>query len=259
VNRLVRIGLNLLGLLVGAILAAPAFAGNIYLTGHDLDLHCTFGGGQCNAFGIAVDFARQAAPDKTKPVLFLDSGSETSTAAGSAAAKARNTVEGAGNAFSFTVVNPVSAGFATLPLLTSSFSAIVIASDQNCGGCDNTPADIVAINARTAAIQAFFNAGGGLVYLAGAEDPGYYGSVPVPAAAVAVSPPFTLTADGLALGLNNTDANCCPTHNSFTVPGAGNPLKVAEFDSAGFDDIRAQSFQLFGHAHLLSQIHRASR
>jgi hypothetical protein len=224
------------GVLAFASLCLASFdagAGNLWLTGHDMDFHCA-GGAQCNNFGVALDFVRQGAPTKTLPVLVLDSGTQVATAAGQTAAKARNTVEGAGNAFPLTVVDPTSAGFATMTINTATFSAVAIASDQNCGGCDNDAADIAAINARTADLQAFFTAGGGLLYLAGAETPGYYASVPIPATSVAVSPPFTVTAAGLAVGLTTTDANCCATHNSFNLPGPGSPLVVGETDTAGF-------------------------
>ena len=239
-QRSLVVGLFTLVVMIGPILfASPASAGNIWLTGHDADFHCA-GNQQCNHFGIALDFVRQAAPDKTKPILFLDSGTELTTAAGKVPAKAKNTVEGAGNPFNFTVVDPTSAGFASLALTTSAFSAIVVASDSSCGGCDNNAADIAAINARTADLTLFFNSGGGLAYFAGAENRGtYYQSVPIPATGVAVSAPFTLTADGIAIGLiggsgSTSDTNCCPTHNSFLLPAAGSPLKVAETDSAGF-------------------------
>lgn len=224
-----------LAVLAGLSWFSPASAGNIWLTGHDADFHCAFGA-QCNHFGIALDFARQDAPDKTKPLLFLDSGTELGSAAGSAVAKARNTVEGAGVAFPFVVMDPTDAGFAALPLTTASFSAIVIASDSTCGGCDNNAADIAAINARTADITDFFNAGGGLVYFSGAANRDtYYDSVPIPATAVSVSPPFSLTPDGVALGLlDPSDTDCCATHNSFSLPEAGSALKVAELDSLGF-------------------------
>ncbi|MEJ7670583.1 MAG: IPTL-CTERM sorting domain-containing protein [Casimicrobiaceae bacterium] len=231
-NRL----LNTICLFAFGFLAGAAQAGNLWLTGHDADLHCS-GGTQCNHFGIALDFGRQAAPDKTKPILFLTSpGGDLVAAAGQAVARARNTVEGAGNPFPFVVVDPTDAAFATTVLSVANFSAIVIASDTSCGGCDNNLADIVAINARTAEIQAFFNAGGGLVYFAGAENRDtYYLSVPIPAGAVAVSAPFTLTPEGVALGLLTAqDANCCATHNSFNLPPAGGALRVAETDSAGF-------------------------
>jgi hypothetical protein len=209
-------------------------AGNLWLTGHDAELHCDGSGPQCSYFGIAVDFVRQSAPTKTLPILVLDSDGQVAASLGSTVAKSHNSVEGAGNAFPFTVVDPSSPAFATTPLSTSNWSAIVIASDSTCGGCDNTVADITAINARTAEIQAFFTAGGGLLYFAGAANRAtYYNSVPIPAAAVAVAAPFTVTSVGAALGLTSTDVNCCATHNSFSLPPSGSALQVAETDTAG--------------------------
>ncbi len=219
---------------VASVGIAPlAHAGNIWLTGHDADFHCS-GGFQCNHMGIAADFARQGAPNKTLPILVLDSGGEVVSALSQAAATARNTVEGAGNPFPTTVVDPTSPAFVTTPISTANWSAIIIASDSTCGGCDNDAADIAAINARTAEIQAFFTAGGGLVYLAGAENRAtYYASVPIPATAVAVAAPFTITPVGAGLGLTDADANCCATHNSFSLPPPGSALQVAETDTAG--------------------------
>jgi hypothetical protein len=228
---------------VGLLAAGMAFGGNIYLTGHDLDLHCNDSADQCNALGIAMDIIRAGAPDPTLPVLVLDERSEVKGALSRAATEAQNKVQGAGNPFPIDVVN--AAGFGTATLSTSDFSAIVFASDASCGGCDNGPADITAMNHRTADIQSFFNAGGGLLYLAGAEDRAtYYNSVPVPASAKAVTEPFTVTPFGLGLGAAfgnapglidlpfSGDDNCCATHNSFTVPDPSSPLQVAELDSA---------------------------
>ncbi len=224
-------------LLAGVATSIPVSAGNIFLTGHDYDFHCAFAAAQCNSIGIAVSFAASGAPDPTKPILVLDKGGltgEVATSLNTALAKAHNTIQGAGNAFNFVVMDPTSAAFAAAVLTPSNFSAIVIASDSSCGGCDLTLADLTAINARTADITSFFNAGGGLVYLAGAEERAtYYASVPIPAAAVAVASPFTLTAAGIGLGLNADNPNCCATHNSFTLPGAGSALVVAELDTRG--------------------------
>ena len=235
IGRSIRF-LSLLATIVAAAAgtAPAAFAGNLWLTGHDADFHCDGGGSQCHYFGIAANFVRQGAPTKTLPVLVLDSGTEVSSSLGATAVKALNTVEGAGNPIPFTVVDPSSPAFATTPISTANWSAIIIASDSTCGGCDNTTADITAINARTSEIQAFFTAGGGLLYLSGASNAStYYNSVPIPATGVAVAGPFTLTSVGSTLGLTNTDINCCATHNSFTLPGAGSPLQIAETDSAG--------------------------
>jgi hypothetical protein len=103
----------------------------------------------------------------------------------------------------------------------------------------------MAISARASAIAAFFNAGGGILALAGAShggatapaDNSYYAFVPLPVGGAPVSPPFTLTAAGSALGFTDmagsSDINCCLTHNSFTLPPAGSALTVAETDSMG--------------------------
>jgi hypothetical protein len=225
-----------LALTFGLLLAAfSAQAGNLWLTGHDADLHCNGSGSQCNYFGIAANFVRQSAPTKTLPILVLDSGTQVQNSLDGAIARSKNTVEGPGAAIPYTVVDPTSPAFATTPINVATFSAIIIASDSSCGGCDNDAADIAAIQARVSEIQAFFTAGGGLLYLAGASDRGtYYGTVPIPTTGVAVSAPFTVQAPGAALGLTDADVNCCATHNSFNIPPAGSALVVAETDSAGF-------------------------
>jgi len=229
-TRLLRIAAFALPLL--CLASMDALAGNLWLTGHDMDFHCA-GGNGCNNFGIAVNFVRQGAPTKTLPILVLDEGGEVASALGQANTKAHNLVEGVGNAFPTVVIAPSSAAFATAPIDTATYSAIIIASDQNCGGCDNTPASITAINARITVLQAFFSAGGGVMFLAGALDAGYYNSVPVPATAVAVSPPFTVQPPGLTLGLTDAESNCCATHNSFNLPPPGSPLVVVETDTTG--------------------------
>jgi hypothetical protein len=50
-------------------------------------------------------------------------------------------------------------------------------------------------------------------------------------AATAVEPPFTVTPEGAGLGINEEMANCCATHNSFSIPPA--PFVVLENDGAG--------------------------
>jgi hypothetical protein len=231
-TRILRL-VGALALPLLCLASMDARAGNLWLTGHDMDFHCS-GGGGCNNYGIAVNFVRQGAPTKTLPILVLDEGTQVVTALGQTATKSHNMVEGPGSAFPTVTIAPSSAAFATAPIDTATYSAVIIASDQNCGGCDNTAASIAAINARTAVLQAFFSAGGGLMYLAGAGTAGYYASVPIPATAVAVSPPFTVTAAGGALGLTTAEANCCATHNSFQLPAPGSSLVVAETDTAGF-------------------------
>jgi hypothetical protein len=225
-------------------LASPAYAGRVLVTGHDTDFHCAANQPQCHFVKIAVDYVRGGAPNPSKPVLVLDRG-------------ANKMVTALDNAFGpgvvpRTVVDPRT-GFASVALTTANFSAIIVASDSTCGGCDlndstATP-DSDAINARAPAIAAFFNSGGGVFGNSGALHgdgnaatgaDSYYGFVPIPVGGAAVAPPFTLTAAGRGLGFTDgtggtsNDVNCCATHNSFTLPPAGSAFEVAETDSAGF-------------------------
>ena len=187
-------------------------------------------------------------------------------------------VEALDNAFGVGVVprvvfEPQSAEWAAEPLTTDRYSAILVASDYSCGGCDLNPpvggadstADSDAINARKADIEAFFNAGGGIFANAGADhgngDPSdgadvFYNFVPIPVGGVQVSPPFCLTPEGAALGFEdasgcpdpskrtgtNNDINCCATHNSFQEPPAGTALRVAERDTGDDGVVSADDF-----------------
>jgi hypothetical protein len=224
-------------------LAAPAYAGRLVVTGHDADLHCAAGQPQCHFVKVATEYVRGGAPNPSKPVLVLDRGANKLVTALDAAF-------GPG-AVPRTVVDPRS-GFAGVSLTTSNYSAILVASDTTCGGCDlndfgATP-DSDAINARAADIAAFFNAGGGIYVNSGASHGDgdaatgpdtYYSFLPIPVGGVAVAPPFSLTAAGRSLGITDgsggtsNDINCCATHNSFTLPPADSALEVAETDSKG--------------------------
>ncbi|MEA2442508.1 MAG: hypothetical protein QOH76_3932 [Thermoleophilaceae bacterium] len=237
----------MVALLFLALPAGSASAGRLIVTGHDQDLHCS-GGDGCHFIAVAVNWVRAKAPDPSKPVLILDRDQNQMVAALDAAFPPAGTVPRV-------VMDPRSAQFATTPLSTSTYSAILIASDYTCGGCDlnqndafdpNITPDSDAINKRSKAIADFFNAGGGLFAAAGASHgdgnpsngkESYYQFVPVPLGGLEVTAPFTLTPAGQALGFtddanspNGSDINCCATHNSFREPPAGSPLKVAERD-----------------------------
>ncbi|MFL5868514.1 MAG: hypothetical protein ACJ766_15555 [Thermoleophilaceae bacterium] len=243
-------------LALGAVLALaqPASAGRLIESGHDFDLHC---GNQspsheCNMVKVAVNWARGGAPNPTKPVLVLDKlvGADTTPDAQAAITRAFGT-----GVVPMSVVNPSSGAFTTTPIDTAHWSAIFIASDVNCGGCDlnnfvssgnaSTP-DSTAIYQRTDDIAAFFNGGGGIIAGAGADDSGgfpgvafssanqpYYGFLATAGAGPATGP-FQLTSLGSAIGLVNDDTfPTCPsgcTHNSFGFPPAGSRLKAAERD-----------------------------
>jgi len=253
--------LLLAGLAFALLPVASASAGRMLVTGHDADFHCS-GGAQCHFVKTATDWVRAGAPDPTKPVLVLDSDDLDFPAA-----LQMPDAFGTGG-IPMVVMDPKSPEFMTEPLTTDRYSAILVASDTTCGGCDlnipngtsDTP-DSDAINARAADIAAFFNAGGGVYANAGADhadgDPSdgadvYYNFLPIPATGVQVTEPFCLTDAGVSLGFEDAttacsdpskqnigthnDINCCATHNSFAEPAAGGALQVSERDANGFPE-----------------------
>ena len=228
--------------------ASPASAGRLLITGHDADLHCA-GGAGCNYVRVAVKYVRGGAPQPDKPVLILDRGARQMVTALDAAFPTRVPRR---------VMDPRSTEFARAPLTTDRYSAMVVASDTTCGGCDLNEAssapDSRAINARKGDIADFFNAGGGIYANAGGlrgdGDPTvpdvYYDFLPLPAGGEPVTGPFCLTPIGAQLGFEDqfcpsagrrrgdtNDINCCPTHNSFKRPGRDSAFQIAEIDVAG--------------------------
>jgi hypothetical protein len=196
----------LAGVAMIAFGAGPAMAGgNIFLTGHDDDFHQS-----ANAkaqVAAALTFVRNGS---SLPVLTFDAGSELTSLLTSLGV-------------TFTNVNPAVGANVTASLFNHSvYSAFVVASATSCGGCDNTPAAIANITAQSAAIASFFNAGGGIIGLAGAGDPNAYAYVPQSATNAGGSPPssgFVQTADGATLGIPAVNGDT--THNFFNEPGTG--------------------------------------
>ena len=222
--------------LAGAASSYANTGANFIATGHDMDYHCSGGSTEeCEYFKIVVEKVRNGS---TLPILAIDQGNE---------------VSGALEKIGFTgaevvTVNPAEAtAFNATAFVDGSghplYSAIITASDSTCGGCDNTPEGETNINARAADFATYFNHGGGILALAGAENfESYYNFVPLKVGATAVNGPFTVMPEGAALGVNEAMANCCATHNSFSVPPA--PLVVLENDSSG----NAETIAAFGAA-----------
>jgi hypothetical protein len=240
------------------VLAAGAGA-NLLMTGHDADFHCVFGS-QCHYFKIAVNFVRNGS---TLPVLVIDRcnpednpfGAGCNEVATAMALAFCGSTTPCSSEPTLVQVDPRSAAFKTTSFVGSSgqriYSAIIVASDETCGGCDlnedTTTPDSDAINARKAAFATAFNVGTGIAAFAGAchaegygpeaecASNNFYNFLPIVPTGIAVTPPFTFTALGLKLGfVEGQDDNCCATHNSFAIPSASSPLKVAETDSKGF-------------------------
>ena len=200
---------------VAAILSIPALAGNIALTGHDDDFHRSTEA-QAQAMGM-ITFARAGS---SLPVLTFDAGTELLTLMGDLGVP-------------FVNVDP---GVAIDPTVFdhSLYSAMVVASDTTCGGCDNNSTDSANLAADSAAIASFFNAGGGIVAFAGARNTSYYSFLPNSAANPGIvfcsaGNCFTQTADGASVGI--TAVNTDFPHNFFPFPGTAgmdSHWKVAE-------------------------------
>jgi hypothetical protein len=204
------------GLVVALVAFTPglATAGNIALTGHDDDFHQSTGA--MAQIGAMIGFARDGS---TLPVLVFDSGSELTSAL---------TTLG----IPFTNVDPNSAAAVTDALFNHSlYSAVAVASDTTCGGCDNSAGGEANIAAHSTAIGNFLNAGGGIVGFAGAFSADYYAFVPQTASSVGGAPSTGYTATGL-FGINAVNGDA--THNLFWNPGTHGESKfyqIAEINT----------------------------
>jgi hypothetical protein len=195
---------------VAAFGATPAFAGNIALTGHDDDFHCG-SAAACTQEKSLIDFAAAGSTSATATkILVFDQGTESTT-----------DIIGFYGAANVTVVS-TAAGITDALFDPNVYKAFVVASDQSCGGCDNTPAFEAAIASHSTAIDDFFNAGGGIVGFAGGSSAAYYAFVPQ----VATASPIFDTTGFFATGGSCTApgfvaVNGDQTHNTFAEPGTG--------------------------------------
>jgi hypothetical protein len=205
----------------------PAYAGNIALTGHDDDFHQAndgigTGGGPTGPAGMQlsalVSFARAGS---ALPVLTFDSGTELTSSLTDLGVV-------------WTNVDPNNGALVTDALFNPAvYSAFIVASDETCGGCDNTAAGEANIAAHKTAIDDFLNGGGGIIGLAGADSTHYYDFVPEAASSVGGAPTDGYTATGL-FGIPAVNGD--PTHNLFWDPGTHGEstfYQVAEVNSSG--------------------------
>ncbi|GAA3892328.1 hypothetical protein GCM10022276_09370 [Sphingomonas limnosediminicola] len=213
---------------VAVVPTAAGAGGNIFLTGHDTDLHGYFGSVSAVAAMTAdVNFVRNGS---SLPLLVFDKG--TNELAGLLTSLG----------IPYTAIDPTIASNVTDSLFDPTvYSAFAVASNVNCGGCDLFASDVANIATHTSAISAFFNAGGGILGFAAANDPNGYAYVPEAAANAGGNPPsngFVETAAGLAAGLvaENGDA----THNYFPTPGTGglsSAYQVAEVNGDNVESV----------------------
>ncbi len=205
VSRAVTIGALSIGM--GLFAGHAAYAGNVVLTGHDDDFHQS-PAAQAQALGM-ITLARGGSSDPTLPVLSFDHGSELTGLL---------TIL----AIPFVNVDPNSGVPAASLFNPTLYSAMVVASDQTCGGCDNDASSSANLAAASGDIANFFNSGGGIVAFAGASNTGYYSFLPASATNPGVVLDrfaFTQTAAGLANGVPAVNGDF--PHNYFNFPGVG--------------------------------------
>jgi PEP-CTERM motif len=189
--------------------AGPAMAGNIVLTGHDNDYHCNFGptnpcsssSSSGDVLGAELSYVRDGS---SLPVLTIDAGTELTSA-----------LTQIGVPFTNVTPNAVTAG----DFNHSKYSAFAVASVTSCGGCDNPIGTGSKLAAFDTSIASFFDAGGGILGLAGASDPNAYAYVPEAGGTttpIFSSSGFVATPTGTA-GIPGFNAvNGDETHNTFS-------------------------------------------
>jgi len=191
-----------------ALFATPSFAGNIALTGHDSDFHCggSLADPACLQIQVLANFVRSGSTTPGLPVLSFDQGTQLTSALTTAG-------------IAFTNVSTI-AGVGTASFDPTLYSAFAVASDQSCGGCDNSAAFTAAIAARLADITNFFNAGGGILGMSGASNAAYYNFVPESSNSLGGAPSSGYVASS-CFGVTPPAVNGDPTHNHWSEPGTG--------------------------------------
>jgi len=182
----------------------PGLLGNMVVTGHDDDFHMFVNEGtdaQDQLLAMA-NFARSNAPNPNLKVLVFDHGFELTTDLNQLG-------------IPFDVVDP-DAGVPDAGLFdVNTYSAIAVASDESCGGCDNTAVSSANLALAGGPIADFVAAGGGILAFAGANSPDYYAFLPV--TVIPTGEPgdtgYTQTDFGASIGIGAVNGN--PTHNLF--------------------------------------------
>lgn len=204
-------------------LAPSAQAGDIFLTGHDVDLHS----GQAGFDLTVLNYLRGATPSASYNLAVIGTagvGFAQWTTGGAYTAGASGTIVPSPTGYGTTTFYDASAFAGLSPVarasILSGVSALVVLSQDSCGGCSLTSAGSAALNSVAGDIATAFNAGLDIWGNSGANNPTYYGFLPASAvatgASISGSSGFTATPAGLAIGLvNATMLNGNPTHNRF--------------------------------------------
>jgi hypothetical protein len=218
-----------------------AEAGAIFLTGHDPDFHASLGANAAGAQTInqaAIGFILDPSfnPFVSTAPKFLFVQSNIPVPAGHTNGINGLIASGYLPGINFDVADASTLNSA-LNGLGTLYSGIVVASDF--GGL-LTQAELNILNARSADIISFLNAGGGLYAMAesnggsgltpGGGHFGYLPFVPSNTQDDQSESGFTVTPFGASLGLSNSDVNGNASHNIFTSTAG---MNIVDMDSQG--------------------------
>ncbi len=237
---------------VAVLMSLPAcFAGAIFITGHDPDFHAqtTAEPGAQNLLRIGLNYARNggsvASNPSALPVLWIESNPANY---GGVPSGHRFGLDGLRN-IGYRAVGELGTAtegryvFADAAALTSAFWATITPANYSAIGVASTfggtlrQVELNNLNAHSAEITAFFNAGGGIFAAAeGSEGAnlapsgGYFGWIPITVgSATSAAPPYSVTPFGSSLGLLDSDVSS-PSHSHFT---GANGLNVVSVDNLG--------------------------
>ena len=230
--------LRVLGCLFLLTISSSAFAGRIFVTGHDPIWHSSIGANTVGATNLAttgIDWVRNGSTDK---FLFIESIVTAIPPGNARTAPFLTSALGyAGTDFDVMDGAALSA-LADFRAALNDYSAIVVASDH--GGM-LTAAELAFLNGHSADILDYLNSGGGLFAeaesnakgLIGTETPfGYLPFLVSSTSFQAAETSNTVTPFGVSLGLVNTDVNGNFSHNYFASTGGMNPVDLFNGNSA---------------------------
>jgi hypothetical protein len=213
------------------LIRAPAFAGSIFVTGHDPIWHANFGGNAAGAENLALAGISFARDGNIAPFLFIESNDPVPSGN---AYEEPFLVSALGFAPADFVAMDATALLA-LPdfrVALNSYSAIVVASDH--GGMLSAD-ELLFLNGHSSDIIDYLNAGGGLFASAESDARGLigatprFGFLPFLVTSTDFQTPETenvVTPFGAGLGLVDADVNGNFSHNYFASTGGMNPVDL---------------------------------
>lgn len=238
IGRLLSIGV--VAVLLGS--CSSVWAGSVFVTGHDPDFHASLGGNflgaqHINQIALAYTLDPAFNPFVVSAPKFIWVESKLPPITGNTSGKNGIVASGFAEGVDFDH-HDASTLAAALALLgqPGGYSGIAVASDH--GGM-LTQAELNLLNANSAAIISFLNAGGGLYAMAESNargllpNGGFFGFLPFLVSSTSLQQAgsgHTVTAFGAGLGLTNADVNGNFEHNIFTSTGG---MNVVDIDPAG--------------------------